>query len=196
MLRELDGSGEPSDTECTNFIKKLIEMVAPIIPVTLRNKSLDGAYFRTALHLLAAAELLFARYEVDVRLQANPSGVVGMSAAMHVDLENACFYNNELRSLEDFTKEMKSQYQTSLGLGTSFSKDTYQVTRRRDRGHGRGYYRNRQAQGMNRAQTAQLAASGTLQRGGLQGRGRGVCFGYSAGTCNRGTSCRFLHLDQ
>ena len=139
LLREQVGSGEASDTECTNFIKKIIETVAPIIPVTLRNKSLDGAYFRTALHLLAAAELLFARYEVDVRLQANPSGVVGMSAAMHADLENSCFYNNELRSLEDFTKEMKSQYQTSLGLGTSFSKDTFQVTRRRGRGQGRGY---------------------------------------------------------
>ena len=62
-----------------------------------------------------------------------------MSAAMHADLENSCFYNNELRSLEDFTKEMKSQYQTALGLGTSFSKDTYQVTRRRGRGQGRGY---------------------------------------------------------
>ena len=139
LLREQVESGEASDSECTNFIKRIIETVAPIIPVTLRNKSLNGAYFRTALHLLAAAELLFARYEVDVRLQANPSGVVGMSAAMHADLENSCFYNNELRSLGDFTKEMKSQYQTSLGLGTSFSKDTFQVTRRRGRGQGRGY---------------------------------------------------------
>ena len=196
LLREQVGPDEVSDTDFTNFIKKIVETVAPIIPITLRNKSLDGAYFRTALHLIAAAELLFARYEVDVRLQANPSGVVGMSAAMHADLENACFYNNELRSLEDFTKEMKSQYQTSLGLGTSFSKDTFQVTRRRNRGLGRGFYRSRQALGLNRSQTAELTASGTMQRGRLQARGRGVCFGYSTGTCNRGTSCRFLHLDQ
>ena len=151
LLREQLGPDEVADTDFTNFIKKIVETVAPIIPITLRNKSLDGAYFRTALHLLAAAELLFARYEVDVRLQANPSGVVGMSAAMHADLENACFYNNELRSLEDFTKEMKSQYQTALGLGTPFSKDTYRATRRRSRGQGRGFYRNRQALGLNRS---------------------------------------------
>ena len=31
------------------FVRKIIEAVSPIIPVSLRNKSLDGAYLRTAL---------------------------------------------------------------------------------------------------------------------------------------------------
>ena len=49
------------------FVKKIIEAVPPIIPVVLRNKSLDGAYLRTALHFLGAPELMFSRYETDVR---------------------------------------------------------------------------------------------------------------------------------
>ena len=42
-----------------NFIRKITEAVAPILPITLRNKSLDGGYFRAALQLLAAAEFPF-----------------------------------------------------------------------------------------------------------------------------------------
>ena len=63
-------SGDPLHyyTDFTNLIKKIVETVAPIIAITLRNKSLDGAYFRTAMHLFAAAVLLFARYEVEFRL--------------------------------------------------------------------------------------------------------------------------------
>ena len=49
------------------FVRKLIEAVTPIVPITLRNKSLDGAYFRTALRLVAAAEFIFAQYEADIR---------------------------------------------------------------------------------------------------------------------------------
>ena len=45
---------------CDNFIRKLTEAVAPILPITLRNKSLDGGYFRAALQLAAAAKFLFA----------------------------------------------------------------------------------------------------------------------------------------
>ena len=47
-----------------------------------------------------------------------------MASSMHADLEKACFYNNELNSLKDFDREIKSLYQTSLGLGTPFNKDT------------------------------------------------------------------------
>ena len=119
-----------------------------------------------------------------------------MASAMHADLENACFYNNELNSLKDFDREMKSQYQTSLGLGTPFNKDTYQATRRRRTARGRGMFGGRPTRGVSRAQSAQFSAA----RGG-QGftppiRGRGVCFGYNLGTCHRGTACRFLHVDQ
>ena len=56
------------------FIKRVVEAVSPIIPVTIRNKSLDFTFFRTALHLLGAVELLFSQYEADVRSQANPAG--------------------------------------------------------------------------------------------------------------------------
>ena len=38
-----------------NFVQKLTGAVAPILPVKLRNRSLDGGYFRAALQLLAAA---------------------------------------------------------------------------------------------------------------------------------------------
>ena len=43
-----------------DFVKKIVEAVSPILPITLRNKSLDGSYLRTALHLLGATEFLFA----------------------------------------------------------------------------------------------------------------------------------------
>ena len=55
----------------------------------LRNKALDGIYLRTALHLLSAAEMLFAQYEADVKKQANPTGAVGMCPGMHAKLEKA-----------------------------------------------------------------------------------------------------------
>ena len=67
----------------TNLIKKVVEAVAPIVPISLRDKSLDGAYLRTALHLLGATEVLFAQYESDVRIQANPAGFVGMCSSMN-----------------------------------------------------------------------------------------------------------------
>ena len=77
------GAGEDKNI----FIKKTVEAVSPIIPITIRNKSLDGGYFRTAMGLLAAAEFLFAQYESDVRAQANPAGVIGMCLSMHAEFE-------------------------------------------------------------------------------------------------------------
>ena len=106
-----------------NFIRKITEAVAPILPITLRNKSLDGGYFRAALQLLAAAEFLFTQYEPDVRIKANPAGVVGMCNNMHADIKRSAYYNEELKPLGEFIKEMKTQYQTSLGLGSSFARD-------------------------------------------------------------------------
>ena len=66
-----------------NFVRKITEAVAPILPITHRNKPLDGGYFRTALRLVAVAEFIFAQYEADVRIRANPAGVVGMCNNMH-----------------------------------------------------------------------------------------------------------------
>ena len=102
-----------------NFIRKLTEAVAPILPITLRNKSLDGGYFRAALQLVAAAEFLFEQYEADVSIKANPAGVVGMCNNMHADIKRSDICNEELKPLGEFIKDMKTQYQTSLGLGAS-----------------------------------------------------------------------------
>ena len=97
------------DTTQTDFIKRIIESVSPIIPITLRNKSLDGEYFRTALNLLGAAEYLFTRYVPDVRNQANPAGFTGMCSTMHAHLERCSTYNGKLKPLRDFMSEMKVQ---------------------------------------------------------------------------------------
>ena len=109
-------AGVTDDSKGDNFIKKIVQAVAPIVPITLRDKALDGAYLRQALHMLGAVELLFAQYQTDVRKHANPAGVVGLAAAMHCEFEAATFHGNKLKSLQDFMNEMRSQYQTSLGL--------------------------------------------------------------------------------
>ena len=197
------------------FVRRIIEAVAPIIPITLRDKSLDGAYFRSALRLVAVAEFVFAQYEADVRIKANPAGVVGMCNTMHGEIKRAAMYNDELKSVDDFIKEMKGQYQTSLGLGSSFARDSAiqgggRGKRRRGRasyrsnrylGHslprGRGMARHQEPVGYARGRASRFNYpvthnfyEGTLPMGGNT---PGVCFGYQAGTCRRGRSCRFAH---
>ena len=68
-----------SEAERDLLVKRIVEAVAPIIPVAIRDKALDGTYFRAALQLLGAAELLFSQYDSHIRSQANPAGVVSMS---------------------------------------------------------------------------------------------------------------------
>ena len=213
LLRE--GVDDDSASVGTPLIKKIVEAVAPIVPITLRNHSLDGTYLRQALHLLGAAEMLFVQYPSDVREHSNPAGFVGLATAMHSEFEGAIYYNNnELKSLSDFTKEMKSQYQTSLGLGTAFSKDAFPGTRRRRVGRGRNYWRGGRSflRGVTRAQASgqtlssnvflgagqqsTLQASATARGSGVPIRGRGVCYGYQQGACHRGASCRFVHVNQ
>ena len=80
---------EESQRKKDVFIKRVVEAVSPIIPVTIRNKSLDSTYFRTALHLLGAAELMFSQYGADIRTQAYPAGLVGMCNAIHADIKSA-----------------------------------------------------------------------------------------------------------
>ena len=201
---------EAHDGKGDDFIKKIVEAVAPVVPITLRDKSLDGTYLRQALHMLGAVELLFAQYQTDVREHSNPAGVVGLASAMHCTFEAATFHGNKLESLEDFMKEMRSQYQTSLGFGSTFSKDAFPGTRRRRSGRGRGFWRNRRfaQQGVMREQVAsQGTSSGGYQRLGAThtarigaGAGRGTvahdplaCYDYQAGNCRRGASCRFSH---
>ena len=143
FLSQVDKTDKVALAAGDNFVRKITEAVAPILPITLRNKSLDGAYFRTALHLVAAAEFIFAQYEADVRVKANPAGVVGMCNNMHAEIKKAAFYNVGLKPLEEFIMEMKTQYQTSLGLGSSFSRDPSIQGRGRGRkARGRSYWRS------------------------------------------------------
>lgn len=125
---------EDSQRKRDVFIKRMVEAVSPIIPLTIRNKSLDSTYFRTALHLLGATELLFSQYETDIRSQANPAGFVGMCNAMHADIKRSEVHSSELKSLREFMKEMRGQYNTSLGLGEPFHNDITRREKRRGRG--------------------------------------------------------------
>ena len=65
LLTSTEGRSFSEDTELSSaqvgdngdvFIKKVIGAVSPIIPITLKNRSLDGRYLRTALTLLDATE--------------------------------------------------------------------------------------------------------------------------------------------
>ena len=100
-----------------------------------------------------------------------------------------------------------------MGLGAPFAKDAFPGTRRRRGGRDRSTWRNRRlpARGFNRAQaatqgvnTVEFLNDGTIPMRPRPGRGRGsntagsgrgACYDYQAGTCHRGASCRFLHLN-
>ena len=87
--------------------------------------------------MLGAAEFLFTQYETDVRNGANPAGVVGMCDSMHAEIWRSAHFNEQLKPLREFSKDLKTKYQTFLGLGSSFSKDSGTRGRRRsgmDRG--------------------------------------------------------------
>ena len=162
---------------------------------------LDAGYLRTALHLLGASELLYTRYWNDVRIQANPAGVVGMAAAMHADIADSLTYDREQKSLSDFMQDVKAQYLTSFGLGTPFARDDGGRPRRRNRSRrGRSHFRGYRSynQGVSRADTNQQTPyeNTRLENGSPgqnQGQGRGVCYAYQAGTCRRGGSCKYSH---
>ena len=125
-------TGDRGDT----LIRKIIEVVSPIIPITIRNRSLEGGYLRTALTLLGASEILFTQFDDDIRHGGNPAGAVGMAQSMHNEIERAILYGNqELKNIRDFTTVLKAQYQTSLGLGKPFPRDSP-----RGRGRTRGSY--------------------------------------------------------
>ena len=201
------------------LIKSIIEAVTPIIPISVRNKSLDGGYLRTALYLLGAAEFLFTQYEPDIRVKANPAGLVGMCSTMHAEIERSVLWQQELRSFDEFMKDMRSQYQTSLGLGTSFANDAARRQKRRPRSsRGRPFSRGQGFQRRTDTFRSQQDATMVGNQYGYRGRGRGtqgsqggltrnlvdiaalrargVCYDYSAGACARGDSCRYFHSEQ
>ena len=208
-----DDTDEDLVTAHHEFIKKIIEAVSPILPIALRNKSLDSGYFRTALQLLGAAELLFTRYESDIRGEANPAGFVGLSSLLHSDLEEGVVFSEKLKPLKDSLVALRAQYQTSLGLGDAFPKDSMarkknKAKRQRRRPFSRGRWYG--SQGLNRQQHEQLPFMyqggqpfGPAGQQAIQGSGRGAvapvnaargrCYAFQAGECRRGSGCRYSH---
>ena len=90
------------------FIRKVMRQYAQ--STTLRNRSQDGGYLRTALALLEATEILFTQFDEDIHWQANPGGAVGMAQAMHNEIERAILYGDQdLKPLREFAREMKAQ---------------------------------------------------------------------------------------
>ena len=128
----------------------------------------------------------------------------GMAAAMHSDIKRSALYNEELKPSQDFLREMQSQYQTSMGLGASFSKDFNARGRRRSRGfRGRGRARY-PYQGWSSYQMMQQPLHTPFNaagrgRTGVAGRGQEdlrICYDYLAGSCLRGGACRYRHANQ
>ena len=142
-----------------------------------------------------------------MRKLANSAGVVGLCSYMHAELERSALYNDELKPLKDFMRDMTTQYQTSLGLGKSFSNDSStRKNRKRSRyTRGQSYIRPNQFIGRGLGRGLQMASTsfrvGTGDNANtdsspLRRRGRGVCYGFQAGTCRKRNACRFLHLRQ
>ena len=200
FLSNADSTEEAIRTDRDNFIKRIVGAVEPVLPITLRNNSLDAGYLRTALHLLGATELLFAQFETDIRQQANPAGVVGLATAMHGATERSVMFNHNQKSLKDFMDEMRSKYITSLGLGSSFPKDNNRPRQKRWSRRGRQTFsRNRLASQRSVDATQNPHQGGrdaSAQTSNIANRGRDVCFAFQAGTCSRGSSCRYRHDSQ
>ena len=194
------------DPRKVSFIKRVIEAVSPILPIAIRNKSLDGSYLRTALHLLGSAEFLFAQYDSDIRGKANPAGAVGMCHDLHAEIKRTAVCSLDLKPHTEFMRELKGQYNTSFGLGSAFRND---ITPR-DKRHGRLSRGHQGRQGRNWIQHSQPVGPGaygdrvigqnsmfrSFGRGQLNPvpvRAPGVCYAFLAGACGRGDSCRFRH---
>ena len=199
FFRDLDSTEPALVSAKDKVIMRVVEAVAPIIPLTLRDKALDGGYLRTALQFLGAAEFMFSQYESDVRTQANPNGIVGLSSAMHNEFERAVIFNDKLKPLQEFMNDMKGQYQTSLGLGSPFPKDFGGRTRQRENRRVRdrpSFTRNRfrypRLEGGPQEQQERFVSS--QGAGELPIRGRAPCYDFRQGTCRRGATCRFSHI--
>ena len=192
-------STEEAVVKANDEFIKIIEAVGPVIPISMRNKSLDGGYLRTALYLLGASEFWFAQYEPDVRVNANPSGLVGLCSAMHAEIQRSVLWQKELRDFSDFFKDMKSQYQTSLGLGGGFATDAARRPKRRSRNTRGRYFSHGQSLRVDsypNQQSAPVVSNSLRGRGRGMGssrnlvdiaelRARGICFDYRAGNCGR-----------
>ena len=198
FFRDAESTEAARVKACDKVIMKVVEAVEPIVPLTLRDKALDSGYLRTALHFLGAAEFMFSRYETDVRNQANPNGVIGLTAAMHDEFDRTIVFNDLLKPLDEFMSCMQTQYQTSLGLGAPFPKDFGGRSRQRDNRRGRGgpFFTRRRfpTRGSGRGLQGQQDHFVASQNAGASPiRGHAACYAFQAGTCRRGASCRFSH---
>ena len=213
FLSNADKTDDASVSAADKFIMSIVEAVGPILPISMRNNSLDGGYLRTALFLLGTAEFLFTQYESDVRVKANPAGVVGMCSAMHAEIERSVLWQQELRGFGEFIRDMRSQYQTSLGLGVSFPNDSSRRQRKRSRSfRGQSFARGQPFRSQGNADSSQQNTPFMSSRLENRGRGQdsrigapssvpdiaslraqGACFDFANGNCRRGGSCRFLH---
>ena len=141
-----------------------------------------------------------------------------MCSSIHAEFERYAIYNEDLKPLQDFIKDMRAQYNTSLGLGASFLSDG-RKRQRKSRGRRFDYGTAFLSQGQEYPQSAAVtpmrgggvsaglgrAQNQFGQRGVFHGgmgrgqnqfsymRGRGLCYSYQTGTCNRGNACRFTH---
>ena len=61
FFRDLDSTEAARVSAGDKVVMRVVEAVAPIIPLTLRDKALDGGYLRTALQFLGAAEFMFSQ---------------------------------------------------------------------------------------------------------------------------------------
>ena len=109
--------------------------------------------------------------------------------------------------LENFANNMKFVYQTTPGLATFFSKDSFPDTRRCRTLRGRSYWCNRRllTQGMTHAQTNpqgpevrnyQYRGSPNMdseRSAGIPLRRGGVINCYKEWTCHQGAASRFQH---
>ena len=206
FVDEADSDEQAATLRCDLFVKKIVESVAPIIPIALRNKSLDAGYFRSALHLLGAGEFLFSQYVPDIRVKSNPSGLVGMSNSVHAELKRAAMYNTVLKTPQEFAKDMRAQYQTSLGLGSPFPKDRLQSEGGRGkRSSSRSFFRDRRFRsgrshqlgaGFSGSDRQSFQSPDGATRGGVRDaplRNAPPCYDFQSGNCRRGTTCRFAH---
>ena len=139
-------------------------------------------------------------------MKSNASGLVGMSNSVHAELKRAAMYNTVLKSPQEFAKDIRAQYQTSLGLGSPFPKDRlHGESGRGKRSSSRSFYRDRRfrsgrshqlSTGFSGSDRQGFQSSDGTTRGGVRDaplRNTAPCYDFQAGNCRRGTTCRFSH---
>ena len=97
-------------------------------------------------------------------------------------------------------RDMKTQYQTCFGLGVPFANDaTRRVGKRARNAQRKSLWRNQSIPQLGSPFSVPVAGGrgrggqgATHQELGLL-RSRGICFNFRAGSCGRGSTCKYLH---